>query len=122
MGQTMTAQIPPQIAGSIESFDFCESELIIGLVYAVGTDYKPVQRSIERILIAHGYKPHFIRISDLIGTVTERDLLDDSEINRISSRMDAGNAACRESGRRDLWALAAIAEINKARGSELAKQ
>src|SRR5260370_13511116 len=29
--------------------------------------------------------------------------------------MDAGNAVCRESARRDMWCVAAIAEINKAR-------
>jgi deoxycytidylate deaminase len=67
----------------------------------------------------NGYTPNSIRISDLIGSLTDHPLIDDPEIYRISSRMDAGNAACRDSGRRDIWALAAIAEINKARGSDL---
>jgi deoxycytidylate deaminase len=36
--------------------------------------------------------------------------------------MDAGNTACRDSGRKDLWALASIAEINKLRGADSASQ
>lgn len=118
----MALSVHPQIEGDIETFDFCESELVIGLVYAVGTNYRPVQECIDRLLRGHGYSPEFIRISDLIGTLTDRTLDDSSEIARISSRMDAGNAACRESGRRDIWALAAIAEINKLRGKDLSQQ
>jgi len=118
----MALSIHPQIEGNIETFDFCDSELVIGLVYAAGTNYRPVQECIERVLKGHGYTPGFIRISDLIGSLTNRTLIDDSEIARISSRMDAGNAACRESGRRDIWALAAIAEINKMRGNDLPQQ
>jgi deoxycytidylate deaminase len=118
----MPPQIHPQIRGRIESFEFCESELVIGLVYAVGTNYKPVQQSIENILNKHGYRPNSIRISELISTLTKEKLEDDSEINRISSRMTAGNNACRSSGRRDIWALAAIAEINKLRGGDVTKQ
>jgi deoxycytidylate deaminase len=118
----MTTSSHPQIEGNIEAFDFCDSELVIGMVYTVGTNYKPVQECIQRLLGNHGYSPRFIRVSELIGTLTDRDLHDDSEIARISSRMDAGNAACRESGRRDIWALAAIAEINKLRGKYLGEQ
>jgi deoxycytidylate deaminase len=112
----------PQIHGSIESFEFCDSELVIGLVYAVGTNYKPVQDCIEGILRKYGYQPHSIRISDLISTLTREPLLEDSEVNRISSRMTAGNNTCRDSGRKDIWALAAVAEINKLRGGELEQQ
>ena len=36
--------------------------------------------------------------------------------------MTAGNNACRSSGRKDIWALAAIAEINKLRGADVAQQ
>lgn len=113
----MPPQKPPQINGFIESYDCVNSEIVIGIVCAVGTDYKPVQKTIEAILREHDYTPRPIRISDLIPTLTDEPLLNGSEIERISSRMDAGNAACRDLGRRDVWALAAIAEINKARGN-----
>lgn len=36
--------------------------------------------------------------------------------------MDAGDAGCRDSGRNDLWALAAIARINKGRQQQSDKQ
>jgi deoxycytidylate deaminase len=118
----MTSGVHPQIKGAIETFDFCESELVVGFVYAVGTDYKPVQQSIESLLSEHGYQPRIIRISDLIEALTDCPLAEEPEINRISSRMDAGNAACRDSGRNDIWALAAVAEINKARGPDIPNQ
>jgi deoxycytidylate deaminase len=118
----MVSQIHPQIRGHIESFEFCESELVIGLVYAVGTNYRPVQESLERILRQHGYEPKPIRISELISSLTQEKLEEDSEIHRISSRMTAGNNACRSSGRKDIWALAAIAEINKLRGTDVTQQ
>jgi deoxycytidylate deaminase len=118
----MALKKPSQIKDIVEAFDYSESELVIALVYAVGTDYKPVQQSIEETLKVHGYAPHTIRISDLIGSLTDYPLEDNSEVNRISSRMNAGNAACRDSGRRDLWALAAIAEVNKVRGDDVSRQ
>lgn len=116
------SQKPPQIKGNIETFDFCNSELVIGLVCAVGTDYKPVQKYIENLLDENGYKANPIRISELIGALTDFPLKDDSEIERVSSRMDAGNAACRDSRRKDIWALAAIAKINNSRGDDSKKQ
>jgi deoxycytidylate deaminase len=118
----MTSKIHDQIRGNIESFEFCDSELVIGLVYAVGTNYKPVQECLETILKQHGYSPKPIRISDLISSLTQEQLENDPEINRISSRMTAGNNACESSGRKDIWALAAIAEINKLRGVEVSQQ
>lgn len=118
----MADNIPAQIGDAVEPFDFCESELVIALVCAAGTDYKPVQDCIEALLGKRGYNPNFIRVSDLIQTLTERKLPCSTEIERISARMDAGNALCRESGRKDLLALAAIAEINKLRGADLAAQ
>jgi hypothetical protein len=45
----------------------------------------------------------------------DKPLIDSPEIARINSYMDAGNIGCRDSGRKDLWALAAIADINAAR-------
>jgi deoxycytidylate deaminase len=118
----MAGNVPQQIKDPIEPFEFCESELVIGLVCAVGTDYKPVQESIEVILRERGYAPNPIRVSDLIQRLTERNLPAGSEVERVSARMDAGNTACRDSGRKDLWALASIAEINKLRGADSASQ
>jgi deoxycytidylate deaminase len=111
-----------QIAGTIEPFEFCDSELVLGLVYAVGTDDKPVQKSIQDNLQRHGYQDQIIRISELMASLTNYSLKDSSEYDRIYSRMKAGNRACRDTGRKDMWALAAAAKINKLRGKDLEKQ
>jgi deoxycytidylate deaminase len=106
---------PPQLKHLIEEFDCCDAELVIGLVCAVGTDYKPIQATLSEILSKFGYVVRVVRISSLMPRLTDYPLDDSTETARIGSRMDAGNRACIESGRKDLWALAAIADINAAR-------
>src|SRR5216684_5680915 len=107
----------PQFKNPIEDFDSTDSELIIGFVCAVGTDYRPVCDALKGILAKYGYRTNIIRVSDLISALIKRDFPDSPETLRISSRMDAGNAGCLDSGRRDLWALATIAKINASRPS-----
>lgn len=109
---------PPQIKNAVEKFDFPDSELVIGMVCAVGTDYEPIRRSIEKILTKYGYKSTSIKISDLIGRFTDKQLPSSPETARIASRMTAGNDLCRKTKRKDVWALAAIAEINTNRPSD----
>jgi deoxycytidylate deaminase len=114
----MDSELPPQIKGPLEEFDCSDAELVIAVVCAVGTDYGPIGACVADILEKFGYKTRTIRISNLIPTLTDRRLEESPEIARINSYMDAGNEGCRESGRRDLWALAAVADINAARGRE----
>ena len=111
----LSKQKPVQIKNAVEKFDFCHSELVIGLVCAVGTDYGPIRDSLERILKDYDYTTRVVRISDLITRFTTNPLPNSPETARISERMTAGNTVCREKKRKDLWALAAIAEINAAR-------
>jgi deoxycytidylate deaminase len=106
---------PAQIKNAIEKFDFCHSELVIGLVCAVGTDYKPVKLSIEKILSKFNYTSRTIKISDLITRLTDKPLPTSPETLRIDSLMTAGNELCRQTKRKDIWALAAITEINSGR-------
>lgn len=106
---------PPQFKDPVEEFDCCDPELVIGLVCAVGTDYGPIISSLTETLSKFGYSTRTIRISNLIPTLTDCALVDSPEIARIDSYMKAGNQGCRDSGRKDLWALAAIADINAAR-------
>ena len=82
---------PEQIADSIETFDYCDAEIVIGLVCAVGTDYPPIRDSLAEILLRYGYKSRVVRISDSIPKFTDYPLHDAPEIERINSRMDAGN-------------------------------
>jgi hypothetical protein len=103
---------PIQVKNAVEKFDFCHSELVIGLVCAVGTDYEPIRLSLVTILSRYGYSSRVIKISDLITRLSEAQLPDSPETIRISSRMTAGNDLCRKTKRKDVWALAAITEIN----------
>lgn len=91
---------------------------MIGFVCAVGTDYGPIREYLREIFQKFSYKTRIVRISTLIPKLTDYQLDDSSELARINTHMDAGNQACRDSGRKDLWALAAIAEINGARQKE----
>ena len=111
----MTSDRPAQIKDPVERFDFPDPELVIGMVCAVGTDYGPIQISLDKILARYNYRSRVIKISDLIERFTERPLATSPENLRISERMTAGNALCRETGRKDIWALAAMADINSRR-------
>jgi deoxycytidylate deaminase len=109
---------PIQIADPIETFDYVDAEIVVGLVCAVGTDYGPIRDLLVEALLRYGYKTNVVRISDSIPKFTDYPLQESPEIERIESRMDAGNLVCRESGRNDIWALAAIAAINSSRERE----
>lgn len=109
---------PAQIKNALERFDFCHSELVVGLVCAVGTDYTPVRSSIEGILSKFSYSSLTIKISNLIARLTGKPLPAGSETQRIDSLMTAGNELCRQTKRKDVWALAAISEINANRAHD----
>jgi deoxycytidylate deaminase len=82
------------------------------MVCAVGTDYEPIRLSLQKILTRYGYSSRVTKISDLIVRLSESSLTDSPETLRIDSRMTAGNDLCRKTKRKDIWALAAITEIN----------
>ena len=65
---------PEQIADPIETFDYCDAEIVIGLVCAVGTDYGPIRDSLKDILARYGYKCRVVRISDSIPKFTDYPL------------------------------------------------
>jgi deoxycytidylate deaminase len=106
---------PTQIKNALETFDYRDSELVIGVVCAVGTDYRPVAKSIQGILARYSYSTKIIKVSELIERLTDQTLDNSTEIARISTRMNAGNHACHETDRHDIWALAVIAEISRGR-------
>ncbi len=91
---------------------------MIGLVCAVGTDYAPVRLSIEKILSKFNYSSRTIKISNLIARLTGKLLPASPETQRIDSLMTAGNELCRQTERKDIWALASIAEINASRSHD----
>ena len=113
-----TSVRPAQIKNDLEKFEFCHSELVIGLVCAVGTDYAPVRSSIERILNKFSYSSRTTKISDLITRLTGKSVPGSPETQRIDSLMTAGNQLCQQTKRKDIWALAAVAEINASRSHD----
>ena len=77
----MAREVPLQIGDYNENLDiYPESELIFGLTYAVGTDYRPVQECIERILKYHGYSTQIVRVSALIANLTDQPLKDGNAV------------------------------------------
>ena len=102
---------------------FTGSELIIGLVGAVGTNLTTVISELGERLKVFGYETQQVRVStDIIpqvATVPEPQPGKD-EFKRISAFMDAGNAARAESGDNSILALGVAARIAAARPIDLA--
>lgn len=100
-----------------------ESELVIGLVYAVGTDDRPIVNTLADGLKQFGYKVHEIRLSSFLKRFDlKTDLKDEPEYERIDSFMKAGNEVCVQADRADFLALVGISEINKTRPLSLEKK
>ena len=96
--------------------NYADSEIVIGLVGAMGTDQQYVAEVlIDRLDRAFRYSAEVVRISDLIPNRAAflRDGM--SEYERTSRLMDAGNAACGRAGDRKALALAAMTAINAGR-------
>jgi hypothetical protein len=49
-----------------------EAELVLGLVYAAGTDYTGIQLSLENYIKRFNYKPNPIRLSDFIDKILQK--------------------------------------------------
>lgn len=112
------ATAPEQFKDLLETFDYADSELVIGVVCAVGTDYGPIEACLGEALGRYGYSTRTVRISRFIEKLTAAELPTAPELERIGARMDAGNNLCRASGRKDIWALAATADINAQRETQ----
>lgn len=92
-------------------------ELVIGLVAAVGTPLDLVQRSIQEQLEAYDYSTEILRLSEYSqGFQLETVGQEAGEAGRIDSAMTRGNEARTKTGRNDILALAAIADIQNKRG------
>ena len=89
-----------------------QTELIIGLVSAVGTDTDLVADEIETELTDYGYKSHMLRLSDYLA---ELDGVEDFRARpydeRVWAGMDAGTKLREDWERGDALALWAISDI-----------
>jgi deoxycytidylate deaminase len=106
--------------------DYPEAELVFGLVFAVGTDYKPVLSYLEDHIKLSGYAAHSLRISDWFGESAERlglhhELPEAPEYDRIATRIDAGNKIRAKTNRADIFALIAASKIYSTRELDVDK-
>jgi deoxycytidylate deaminase len=89
-----------------------DSELVIGLVSAVGTENRRVIDLLTERLGLAGYRVHEIKLSrDVIPLLCTVPDYEKSEYKRISHLMDAGNKARADSGDNSILALGAAAEV-----------
>src|SRR5436853_1980270 len=90
-----------------------ETELVFGLVGALGTDMERVSRDLHLGLEEMGYQAQEIRLSDLLREVEWDEPIDENAKldSYIATRMDAGNRLRSDWGRPDALALLAAAKI-----------
>ncbi|HEV2382076.1 MAG TPA: anti-phage dCTP deaminase [Terriglobia bacterium] len=104
----------------LSSLEYAESELVVGLVYAAGTNARLLEDALVNHIEKFGYQANIIRLSEQLGPLIKSlnlkvKLKNSPEYERVSTRMDAGNKARARVGRADLLALAAVTEICKQR-------
>lgn len=92
--------------------EFGESELVIGLVGAVGTNTSAVADDLANFLHQCGYGVDKLRVSDLVGVIADIAPFDPGdEFQRIWNLMDSGDDARHKSGDSSVLALAAVSAI-----------
>lgn len=99
---------------------FSDSELVIGLIGAVGTELQKVRDIIDERLKVIGYDVVHVRITqDVIPNIVKPEPWEQGdEYARIVSLMDAGDEARRKSGDNSILALGTAAFVNSERDTE----
>lgn len=99
---------------------FADSELVFGLIGAVGTELEKVRSILEDRLKVVGYSVTQVRITrDVIPAIVPTNVTaGSSEFERLKGLMDAGNEARRTSGDNSILALGAAAFINSKRKTD----
>lgn len=94
-----------------------DSELVIGLVGAVGSRLGSVQERFEGLLTNHfNYQVETISVSkDVISKLPSTNIDKTSEYSRISSSMDAGNKLRKESGDNSFLSSCIVERISELR-------
>jgi deoxycytidylate deaminase len=93
-----------------------QTELVVGLVGAVGIDLNSFVDELGYVLSGFAYRVHDLHLTDQLGDLEwDYDLVDDPYDERVWSYMSAGNKLCKEWGRLDAFALLAINAITLAR-------
>lgn len=105
---------PPAEAGALR--DYSDSELVIGLVGAVGTEMDEVINVLTDRLSIVGYTTHKIHVSkQVIPKLSSVNVEGLGEAERITKLMDAGDEARKVSGDSGILASGIAAEISALR-------
>jgi deoxycytidylate deaminase len=97
---------------SILSGQLPGSELVIGLVGAVGANLKNIVADFTKCLDKHGYSTQEVHVSDLIEDLTEIPPHDPTnKFERINALMTAGNTARKSTGKNAILALRVVYQI-----------
>lgn len=103
------AQGANNVAGSplLLRHDFTDSELVIGLVGAVGTDLDAVIEILQQRLVVAHYEVQLVRIAeDIIPQIAPiGEVEGEDAFARLTAKMDAGNTARQSSGDNSVLAL-----------------
>lgn len=94
-----------------------QTELVIGLVGALGIDLEKSHTALAKVLSRFKYQCHNIRLSDQLREMdwTDVELVDEPADVRISSYMTAGNTLCERWGRDDAFGMLAVNAITRLR-------
>lgn len=104
----------------LSTMEYAGSEIVLGLVSPVGTDLDHVEHVLtDELREAYRYRTEVIRLSEFLKLTYPDTLHSPTEGARLSSYMDAGERARRESGCRDFLALCAIQRIKQLRTERL---
>lgn len=106
----------------LASLDRKRSELVLGLVGAVGTDLSRLESFLQEGLHRFNYLSKIIRVTGLLSAFDPSklgiELLDAPEYDRILTRIRGGNELRRRSARNDLFALYAAQQISQHRSMD----
>lgn len=93
------------------------SELVVGLVYPLGTDRELILRSLKDHLAKFDYTIREVRLSNQFERleILKGTLENSPEHRRVETRMDAGNKARELAQMAEFVALAGISEVSKSR-------
>lgn len=112
-GRGGSAIEPEAVASQASRSGFRDSELVIGLVAAVGTDLGRVRQLLTEFLARVGYDVHEVRITQqVIAALRPLPGEFSGAYERLSSLMDAGSEARKLSGVNSVLAKGAISLIN----------
>jgi deoxycytidylate deaminase len=95
-----------------------DPEIVVGLVAAVGTPFEQVQQLLIEAFEPFGYAVEVKHLSRYANRWAEVPRTFSSEAERIDRMMDLGNQARAITGRNDVLALSAVADLRLRRGDE----